>query len=146
MAPQDRPVANQPPSPWYFLTLALGCAGMTFLFMAVWSAWQVQAQRNPADNIGNIGAIGLALGFAVLFADRAVRWEQLGASLRALVAGAITALLWLTVVGAAYAVYLAFVATEARSGTVNALTAFTCLCTIGTVIWLVRLRPGWRPG
>ena len=139
MASQGLP-ESQPPSPWYFLTLALGCAGLAFLFMAVWSAWQVQARSNPVSNVGNIGAIGLALGFAILFADRAARWEQLGAGLRTLVGGSVTLILWLSVAGAAYAAYLAFVATAGRSGTVDALAIFACLCTIGTLVWLVRLR------
>ena len=122
--------------------LALGCAGLAFLFMAVWCAWQVQARQHPSGNIGNFGAIGLALGFAGLFADRAARWEKLGTGLRSLVAGFVALVLWLAVAGAAYAAYLAFVALAGRSGTVDALAAFACLCALGSLAWLVRLRNG----
>ena len=134
--------AGVQPSPWYFLTLALGCAGLAFLFMAVWSAWQVEARQDPAGNIGNVGAIGLAIGFAILFADRAARWDQLGDGLRSLAAGLIRLVLWLAVIGAVYAAYLAFVATAGRNGTVDALAFFACLCTMGTLAWLVRLGRG----
>ncbi len=139
MASQGPP-ENKPPSPWYFLTLALGCAGLAFLFMAVWSAWQIEARLDPVGNIGNIGAIGLALGFAVLFADRAARWKQLGAGLSMLIGGLITLILWLSVAGAAYAAYLAFVATAGRNGTVDTLAIFACMCAVGSLVWLVGLR------
>ena len=142
MASSDQTAGNPAPSPWYFLTLALGCAGLPFLFMAVWSAWQVQARLDPTHDVGNIGAIGLVLAFAILFADRAARWEPLGAGPRSLVAAAMTLVLGLGVAGTAYAAYLAFVATGGLNGTVDALAVFACLCTVGSLAWLVRLRRG----
>ncbi len=130
------------PSPWYLLTLALGCAGLAFLFMAVWAAWQVEAREEATSNAGNFGALGLTLGFAILFADRAARWEQLGAGLRSFVSGAIALVLWLAVAATAYAAYLAFVATGAANGTVDTLAVFACLCAVATLFWLLRLRSG----
>ncbi len=108
--------------------------------MAIWSARQVEAQLDPVGNIGNVGAIGLALGFGILFADRAARWNELGSGLRVFVAGVIMLLLCLGVAGAAYAVYLTFVVTAGRSGLVNTMTIFACLCTAGAMVWLVQFR------
>ena len=134
-------------SPWYKLSLGLGCAGLAFLFIGAWAGWQTAHGLDPLDGIGNAGAVGTILCFLIIYGDIGTRWKRFPIWLRIAFSRSIFVILLLSVVVTAYETYQAFF--EPAKSCSNRLCdegwqrdfiMMALFCCVSTVIWLLRFR------
>ncbi len=130
------------PSPWYLLTLSLGCAGLTFLGIGLGGALIGQAGGDPVDALSVDGVMMFLVGFAILFASRLIFWPQASASIRGIVRFAIVAIFILGVLGSLAGLVLSWQlpATLKNASAPFYFSVLALICQAGSLLWITRYR------
>jgi hypothetical protein len=130
------------PSAGYLATLALGCAGLTFLGIGLGGGLIARAGGDSFDALNNDGIVMFLLGFAILFASRLIFWPPAPPVIRQTVRSAIAMIFLLGIIACAISLALAWHLPPwiKHSSMPLYFSVLAAPCQIPAFLWLARYR------
>ena len=128
------------PGSMYFFTLAIGCAGVAFVGIGLWSGVESLVGGDPFSGVNDGGGIGTALAFSLLYVERVTRWQKVSPAVRKAARQFMTA----TLIASAFCTVLCLCLAFAYGGYPHLSMIFgllAALCQPATLYWLGRARP-----